>query len=147
MDESSIPQLDKKAMPTAGAPYVNPAWNPPAKQHRVSKSKSDPQGIRQQMRMADTKASTHKEELGLEARLAALSTKSTKTKEKENFASGTASLSPPDPKFDVSKITSHHAEGSAKVKHDRAEMVPVDRKAEARRRLQERKKLRKAAPV
>jgi hypothetical protein len=147
MDESSISQLDKKAMPTAGAPYVNPAWNPPAKQHRVSKSKSDPQGIRQQMRMADTKASTHKEELGLEARLAALSTKSTKTKEKENFASGTASLSPPDPKFDVSKITSHHAEGSAKVKHDRAEMVPVDRKAEARRRLQERKKLRKAAPV
>lgn len=150
IDESSIPQLDKKAMPTAGAPYVNPAWNPPAKQHQVSKSKSDPQGIRQQMEKADTKAqghSTHKEDLGLEARLAALSTKSTKTKEKENFASGSTSLSLPDPKFDVSKITSHHAKGSAKVKHDRAEMVPVDRKAEARRRLQERKKLRKAAPV
>ncbi|KAG9198097.1 hypothetical protein G6514_000531 [Epicoccum nigrum] len=149
MDESSIPQLDKKAVPTAGSPYVHPAWNPPAKQHRVSKSKSDPQGIRQQMKKADTKVqghSTHKTELDLEARLAALSTKSSRTKDKENSASGTASLSPPDPKFDISKITSHHAEGSAKVKHDRAQMLPVDRKTEARRRLEERKKLRKAAP-
>ena len=51
-----------------------------------------------------------------------------------------------DAKFDLSKVTAHHAEGSAQVKHDRSQMLPVDRKEQARRRLEERKKLRKAGP-
>ena len=160
MDESSIPQLDKRAMPTAGSPYVNPAWNPPAKKHRVSKSvsqtaMSESQTIRRQMEKVDAKigvATTQshvpeKPVLELEARLAALSSRPTKKRDAGNMKTGPAKHSPTDPKFDMSKITSHHAEGSAKVKHDRAEILPVDRKAEARRRLEERKKLRKAAPA
>lgn len=155
MDESSIPQLDKRAMPTAGSPYVNPAWNPPTKQNRVSKSashtsKSESQNSRQKMEKAEVEAQTHfteKAELDLEARLAALSAKPTKPRDTEKPKDEPAGLTPRDPKFDISKITSHHAEGSTKVKHDRAEMLPVDRKAEARRRLEERKKLKKAAPV
>ncbi|KAF2630303.1 hypothetical protein BU25DRAFT_335100 [Macroventuria anomochaeta] len=159
MDESSIPQLDKRTMPTAGSPYMNPAWNPPAKKHRVSKSvsqttKSESQSIRRQMEKVDakmgTKAQSHgsdKPALELEARLAALSSKPTKKQDMEKSKTESAKQSPTDPKFDLSKITSHHAEGSTKVKHDRAEMLPVDRKAEARRRLEERKKLKKAAPA
>jgi hypothetical protein len=54
-----------------------------------------------------------------------------------------ADLSPTDSKFDLSKITAHHAEGSAQVKHDRSQMLPVERKQQARRRLEERKKLKK----
>lgn len=155
MDESSIPQLDKRAMPTAGSPYVNPAWNPPAKQHRASKSTSQPvksesQSIPQQMEKADAKAqvpSTRKVEQDLESRLAALSAKPAKNEVMERSKDASAGLSPTDPKFDLAKITAHHAEGSTKVKHDRAEMLPVDRKIEARRRLEERKRLKKAAPV
>lgn len=160
MDESSIPQLDKRAMPTAGSPYVNPAWNPPARKQRESKSTSQPprsesQTIRRQMDKVDAKtgaakSSSHvaeKSSLGLEARLAALSNKTTKRQEKEKAESDTPKHSPTDPKFDLSKITSHHAEGSAKVKQDRAEILSVDRKEEARRRLAERKKLRKAQPA
>lgn len=83
----------------------------------------------------------------LEARLAALSSKPTKNHDTDKSKPEAPKHSPTDPKFDLGKITSHHAEGSTKVKHDRAEMVPVDRKAEARRRLEERKKLRKAGPA
>ncbi|KAH6622446.1 spindle pole body formation-associated protein-domain-containing protein [Boeremia exigua] len=160
MDESSIPQLDKRAMPTAGSPYVNPSWNPPPKKHRTSKSvsqstKSELQAIRQKMESADarTEAKTNQprvEEqpvLDLEARLAALSSKPSKKDGTEKSRSEPSKYSPTDPKFDLAKITSHHAEGSTKVKHDRVEMLPVDRKSEARKRLEERKKLRKAAPV
>ncbi|KAF1933573.1 uncharacterized protein M421DRAFT_51965 [Didymella exigua CBS 183.55] len=160
MDESSIPQLDKRAMPTAGSPYVNPAWNPPARKQRESKSTSQPvgpetQATRRQMdkvsaKTGAAKTSSHvagKSSLDLEARLAALSSKASKKQQTDKSETDTPKHSPTDPKFDLSKITSHHAEGSAQVKHDRAEMLPVDRKAEARRRLEERKKLRKAAPA
>ncbi|KAL1649346.1 hypothetical protein SLS61_006454 [Didymella pomorum] len=160
MDESSIPQLDKRAMPTAGSPYVNPAWNPPARKQRESKStsqapRSDSQTTRRQPDKVDVKTGAAKpathvsggSSLDLEARLAALSNKTTKRQEKEKVESDTPKHSPTDRKFDLSNITSHHAEGSAKVKQDRAEMVRVDRKEEARRRLAERKKLRKAQPA
>lgn len=160
MDESSIPQLDKRAMPTAGSPYTNPAWNPPPKKHRNSKSasqnaKTETHSVRRQMEKVDAKIGTSRNQrhvtekpaLALEARLAALSSKPDKKQEVEKLKNEVALHSPTDPKFDLSKITTHHAEGSIKVKHDRAEMVPVDRKAEARRRLEERKKLKKAAPV
>jgi hypothetical protein len=46
--------------------------------------------------------------------------------------------SPTCPQFELSKMTTHHAEGSSQVKRDRVE-IPNDRKAEARRRLLERK--------
>ncbi|KAF3046184.1 hypothetical protein E8E11_006237 [Didymella keratinophila] len=160
MDESSIPQLDKRAMPTAGSPYVNPAWNPPARKQRESKStsqppRSDSQTIRRQMEKVDAKTGAAKStahvsgrsSLDLEARLAALSNKTSNRQEQEKVESDTPKHSPTDPKFDLSKITSHHAEGSAKVKQDRTEILPVNRKEEARRRLAERKKLRKAQPA
>lgn len=43
-----------------------------------------------------------------------------------------------DARFDVSKIASHHAEDTTQVKQERV-VLPVDRKAEARRRLEARK--------
>ncbi|KAJ4358919.1 hypothetical protein N0V95_002625 [Ascochyta clinopodiicola] len=160
MDESSIPQLDKRAMPTAGSPYTNPAWNPPPKKHRVSKTasqttKSESPTVRRQMEKVDAKIGAAKAQsrvaekpgLELEARLAALTAKPLKKQETEKPKTDAVLHPPTDPKFDLSKITSHHAEGSAKVKSDRAEMLPVDRKAEARRRLEERRKLKKAAPA
>jgi hypothetical protein len=159
MDESSMLQLDKRAMPTAGSPYTNPAWIPPAKKHRVSKSvsqaaRSESQTIRKQMEKVDAvstaktqKYTTEKPKLELEERLAALSSKPSKKQEADRSKTKPAVHSPTDPKFDLSKITSHHAEGSAKVNQDRAEMLPVDRKAEARRRLEERRKLKKTAPA
>ncbi|KAJ8114068.1 hypothetical protein OPT61_g3969 [Boeremia exigua] len=159
MDESSIPQLDKRAMPSAGAPYVNPAWNPPERKHRTTKSasqstRSESQAIRRDMEAADAKGETAKAQSqiakpvsDLEARLAALSSKPSKQLDTGNAKIEHAKHSPTDPRFDLAKITSHHAEGSTKVTHDRAEMLPVDRKTEARRRLEERKKLRKAGPA
>ena len=160
MDESSMLQLDKRAMPTAGSPYTNPAWIPPAKKHRVSKSvsqtaRSESQTDRRQMAKVDAKLSTakaqihttEKPELDLEERLAALSSKTSQKQHSDKPKTEPAVHSPTDPRFDLSKITSHHAEGSANVKQDRAEMLPVDRKAEARRRLEERRKLKKAAPA
>ncbi|KAJ4324107.1 hypothetical protein N0V94_001461 [Neodidymelliopsis sp. IMI 364377] len=155
MDESSIPQLDKRALPTAGSPYANPAWNPPPKKHRVSKSISQPKvsekhSIRQQAEKAEAKLVTAKANRGadksahdLEMRLNALASKPSMNQEAEKIKTEPAHQSPTDPKFDLSKITLHHAEGSTKVKQDRAEMLSVDRKAEARRRLEERKKLKK----
>lgn len=159
MDESSIPQLDKRAMPTAGSPYTNPAWIPQAKKHRVTKlvskiAKSESTTDRRQTETMDTKVETktqnHAAEMpavDLEARLAALSSKPSRKPDAESAKQGAAVHSPTDPKFDLSKLTSHNAEGSTKVKHDKAEMLPIDRKAEARRRLEERKKLKKGAPV
>ncbi|KAF2637753.1 hypothetical protein P280DRAFT_471932 [Massarina eburnea CBS 473.64] len=54
--------------------------------------------------------------------------------------------SPTDPRFDMSKITTHHAQGSAQVTKDRVELGAnkADPKEAARRRLAERKK-KKAA--
>lgn len=156
MDESSIPQLDKRAIPTAGSPYVNPAWNPPSSKQRESKSacqppRSESQTVRRPMDKASAKTGIAKSSapvagkpsLDLEARLAALSNKTIQRQENEKVESDTPKHSPTDPKFDLSRIMSHHAEGSVKVKQDRAEMLPVDRKEEARKRLAERKKLRK----
>lgn len=149
MDESSIPPMDKMAMPiSSGQPYTRAAWNPPPKKHISTKSvsqaakpapKSD--GRDEKSVSVGTKAEVptnfelsrpHKQHNagGLKAEV-------TKTSEATTHQTGA------DAKFDVSKITSHHAEGSRQVKQDRAEMVPVDRKEQARRRLQERKKLRK----
>jgi hypothetical protein len=57
--------------------------------------------------------------------------------------------SPTDAKFDLSKITAHHAEGSTQVTKDRVEIGPEARKAKAKKRLEEkqRERLRKNAPA
>ncbi|KAI8940910.1 hypothetical protein NX059_002168 [Plenodomus lindquistii] len=160
-EASSILQMDKMALPVStGVPYSRPEWNPPPKQSRQTKA---------------TNASTGRKSAGINATTKAGAT-GTKTRNNDDIAEGlgsksTATVDPAprkveeikattlsrttidstqavsDPKFDMSKITAHHAEGSKQVKQDRAEILPVDRKAEARRRLEARKKLRKNAPL
>tara|TARA_R110002003_G_scaffold95_3_gene7250 strand:- start:9057 stop:10802 length:1746 start_codon:yes stop_codon:yes gene_type:complete len=171
-DESSIAQFDKMAVPNySGEPFSRPEWNPPPRQHRISKSvsevkhttaaKPDRQTVRSTV--SDKKSeqpsnrpmATGRPGHDREARLNA----TTGTEQQHRVKSGTAKSeaplkaniaslpSPTDPKFDLSKITAHHAEGSSQVKKDRAEILPVDRKEQARKRLEERKKLKKNAPA
>jgi hypothetical protein len=90
----------------------------------------------------------------LEARLAALSSKPTKKHDMDTSRVEVSKKIEPtvrqptsDSKFDLSRITTHHAEGSTQVKRDRADLLPADRKAQARKRLEERKRLRKNAPA
>lgn len=158
INNSSIAQMDKMALPVStGQPYSRPEWNPPPKQHRVSKSvshvkstettKSDekvtvpehkPEPTRRRERA--TEKATHVSELEATS---VLSKKDQRQKPDESKANASSHHTPTDNKFDLSKITAHHTEGSAQVKHDRSQMLPVDRKEQARRRLEERKRLRK----
>jgi hypothetical protein len=165
MNNSSIAEMDKMAMPSAGQPYTRPEWNPPPRQHRVSKSVShvirplektvvpdktekkreEPPRRRERTTEQNTAAS---ESQAISAALRNEDKRSPDTAKTEApKKADTAHQSPTDPKFDLSKITAHHAEGSAQVKHDRSQMLPVDRKEQARRRLEERKRLRKNAPT
>ncbi|KAF2128450.1 hypothetical protein P153DRAFT_293582 [Dothidotthia symphoricarpi CBS 119687] len=157
MDESSIPQMDKMAMPiSSGQPYTRAAWNPPPKKNRPVKSvsqaakpapkadrrdeKPTSAGTKVEIPTAHAKDTARKpEEPSVERPRPSKDQSSARSKTTES----TAHQAPADERFNVSKITSHHAEGSAQVKQDRAEMLPVDRKEQARRRLEERKKLRK----
>ena len=145
-DESSIRPVDKLAMPNyAGEPYSRPEWNPPPKQQRPTHTKhassrktdrSEPD-IKADSN-ADSKSTgrAHKMEEG-----------SIPKPEARSKTAVSSHPTPTDPKFDLSKITAHHAEGSAQVKKDRAEVGPVDRKAEAKKRLEERRKIRKNPPT
>jgi hypothetical protein len=162
MNNSSIAQMDKMALPSAGRPYTRPEWNPPPKQHRTSKSVSNARPTRpaESARKQEKNASSEKKEEP-PRRKERSAEKPARTTESEAVSlapkmdskpsieppkaeiSKKADLSPTDSKFDLSKITAHHAEGSAQVKHDRSQMLPVERKQQARRRLEERKKLKK----
>jgi hypothetical protein len=148
MHESSIPELDKMALPIAsGMTYTRSEWKPPPKQHRASKSV--PNAVKTEnhaRRHADKPA--HE----LEARLAALSSKPVKhdpdtSRVEAHKKTESAIHHTTDSRFDMSRITTHHAEGSTQVKRDRADILPADRKAQARKRLEERKRLRKNAPT
>jgi hypothetical protein len=167
MNNSSIMQMDKMALPVStGQPYTRPEWNPPPRQHRVSKSvshvkstettklndkaiaseKMDRKAEPTRRRERATEKSSHVPELEITS---ATSKKDDKQKLHESKADAlkkadaSSHHAPADAKFDLSRITAHHAEGSAQVKHDRSQMLPVDRKEQARRRLEERKRLRK----
>jgi hypothetical protein len=156
MHESSIPELDKMALPIAsGMTYTRAEWKPPPKQHRTSRSvpnasKTDSHAARRYAEKEEKPSyKTEKPAHELEARLAALSSKPTKKHDidtsRVEVSKKTESTA--DSRFDISRITAHHAEGSAQVKRDRAEILPADRKAQARKRLEERKRLRKNAPT
>jgi len=163
-NNSSIGQIDKMAMPiSTGQPYTRPEWNPPPKKnHRVTKSISHakatetvrqekPAAIEQKAEVSrrkdrTTEKATHVSEL--EATSVALKREvkhnNGASREQAPKKAEASSRQPPtDSKFDASKTTTHHAEGSAQVKQDRNQMLPVDRKALARQRLEERKKQRK----
>ncbi|CAN9419683.1 unnamed protein product [Alternaria alternata] len=164
INNSSIAQMDKMALPVStGQPYSRPEWNPPPKQHRVSRSvsqvkstettkssekavvpeKSDKKVEPTRRRERATEKATHVSELEATS-VSSKRVERQKLEESKTDASSRSVRS--DAKFDLSKVTAHHAEGSAQVKHDRSQMLPVDRKEQARRRLEERKKLRKAGP-
>ncbi|CAO2649545.1 Nn.00g069300.m01.CDS01 [Neocucurbitaria sp. VM-36] len=169
-NDVSIPQMDKMAMPiSAGQPYSRPAWNPPPRHQRGSKSVSHSRPAQvSKFNRQDEKPITTMEDAGRskvgsrtnEQPVHSVESKTTSTVSKTNIkpsikpliieatknSEASVDYSPTDPRFDMSKITSHHAEGSTQVKHDRVELLPVDRKEQARRRLEERKKLRKNAP-
>lgn len=170
-NESSIQQMDKMAIPNySGQPFSRPEWNPPPKQHRVSKAVAllkhaapskpldrqleKPAAIEFDVEISGSRANTAiRAARDEKTRLSAITSNSTETHKTDSNASRsevtkkvdtTSHHSPTDPKFDLSKITAHHAEGSSQVKKDRAEILPGDRKEQARRRLEEkRKKLRK----
>ena len=170
IDGSSIQEMDKMALPvSAGVPYSRPEWNPPLKQQRAPKASSHLRSLpaprstrRTDEAIVDnsTPPMVNKQHSkGHDDAVAHSHTKSVSPRENDRSKDDspdalaiqkTSSNIPPatsDPKFDVSKITAHHAEGSTQVKRDRAEIVPSDRKDQARKRLEERKRLRKNAPV
>jgi hypothetical protein len=167
-DQSSIAPMDKMAVPIGGGGgglgggfYNKP--NRPLRSRRHASSKSVPQAsiaerARSSQKAGDIVSSNSKPEAdpakdsGFE-KLALVDPKI----ENENVqappkatggSTATArhvetdkpsSSSSTDPKFDMSKITSHYAEGPSQIKKERGEALPVDRKEEARRRLAERK--------
>ncbi len=168
MHESSVSQMDKMAMPGySGQPYSRPEWNPPPRQNRTATSAS----VSRSRKLSDVER-PKSEKAPLAARKAesrrdrsiindsqirnAGSQPHPTIDNKSNAQTARAEVfkkpetaahpAPVDQKFDVSKITTHHAEGSTQVKQDRVELPIVDRKEQARRRLEERKKLRKAGP-
>jgi hypothetical protein len=165
INNSSIGEMDKMAMPSAGQPYTRSEWNPPPRQHRVSKSVSHVTRPLEKAVVTEkpekNEEPSKRRERTAEKAARALETATTSAAPKKDEkrspdapkaeapkkADTASHQSPTDPKFDLSKITAHHAEGSAQVKHDRSQMLPFDRKAEARRRLEERKRLRKNAPT
>ena len=166
INNSSIGHMDKMAMPiSTGQPYTRPEWNPPPRQHRVSKSVSQvkqTETIRQQEKVtvpeksekkADpSKRREHTAEKAIHAAELAVTSTTTKDVRRSPAASkaetqktnnATSHHSPTDPKFDLSKVTAHHAGGFAEVKGDRSKPTDVDRKELARRRLADRRKVRK----
>jgi hypothetical protein len=167
-NDSSIPQLDKMAMPNySGKPFSRPEWEPAPRQRRAPQAKhtasSKPGAAQVEKNITSgvkTDASAEHFQAArvtrdAEARPGAASVNERHGQKEAKVTSvqvsakaDTAShLSSTDVKFNLSKITAHHAEGSAQVKQDRVEMPPVDRKELARKRLEERKRLRKNSPA
>ncbi|KAF2823714.1 hypothetical protein CC86DRAFT_327596 [Ophiobolus disseminans] len=173
-EESSLRPVDKLAITHyAGSPYSRPEWNPPPKQHRAPKSSTTSANTKhtaptkRDQKVKEPTTSDGKVQTSSRDRPTEPTTWAFKGPSKINTAephcqtSASSSLkvdapkrtdtsshhSPIDPKFDVSKLTAHHAEGSAQVTKDRAEVGPAERKADAKRRLEERKRLRKNPPT
>lgn len=171
-NESSIQAIDKMAMPScAGKPFSRPEWEPAPKHQRASKSVSHTKHTASS-RTGDRHvekpvlSDTRLDDIGNRPRTSRplreaegqsdVATRidrhhknkiSSKKTEAPAQMDSVPSQSPTDPKFDLSKVTAHHAEGSAQVKKDRAEIPPLDRKELAKRRLAERQKLRKNPPA
>lgn len=165
--------MDKMAVPNySGKPFSRPEWEPAPKHRRAAKSISHSKHatstragveaaekhveLNTKMDYASSRPQTSKPTRLVEARSETIALDRGPRKEELKEATarqpaksvGISHHSPTDPRFDVSKITTHHAEGSSQVKKDRAELPPADRKELARQRLEEkRKRLRKNAPA
>ena len=155
VDESSIAPFDKMALP--GGSYSRPSRPIQSRRHGTSKSvpqapkptepairtrePEDRPAVRKPEATASIGSISEKPERVL------MSNESTKppSKAAQSLTSNLfkteeaklSSISSTDPKFDISRIAGHHAEGPSQVKERVA--LPLDRKAEARKRLAERK--------
>lgn len=160
MNEISIQKMDKMAMPVSmGRPYSNLAWNPPPRHQRGSKSISHTKEPENQKTQRQTEKSLSsgqtievsrpQSDVDKKAAVAKINAKPDLKTSKADVSEMKATMghASSDPKFDVGKTASHHAEDSAQVKRDRAEPNPVDRKEQARRRIEERRRLKKNSPT
>ncbi|KAH7386819.1 spindle pole body formation-associated protein-domain-containing protein [Phaeosphaeria sp. MPI-PUGE-AT-0046c] len=162
-NQSSIQEVDKMAMPNfSGKPFSRPEWEPAPKHHRAAKSVSRSKHTVAEKHTEPTTRTAetdNRSQMSKAARTVGLSDAtalhkaSQKEVAKETLVrepvkpNALSHHSPTDPRFDMSKITAHHAEGSSQVKKDRAELPPAERKEQARKRLEERRKLRKNGPT
>ncbi|KAF1964274.1 hypothetical protein BU23DRAFT_70621 [Bimuria novae-zelandiae CBS 107.79] len=158
-DESSIAPMDKMAFPIGGGggSYSRPSRPLQHRRHGASKSMAQAPKTNEQPRAPrksddtsllaskpDAPASASSFENPERILKNAGPTKQAKSSESlapnahEDQQSKSSSIPPSDPKFDISRIAGHHAEGSSQVKKERAPL-PVDRKEEAKRRIEERR--------
>ncbi|KAF1957341.1 hypothetical protein CC80DRAFT_443497 [Byssothecium circinans] len=154
--ESGIAPQDRMALPisTGGPSYARPS-RPTQPSRRAPKSRAERKKVApptNDIFLADAKseappttARVTKKPAPIETKKEAVQPEPLKLAVKVDATKPT-DYSPTDPRFNLSKITSHHAEGSAQVTKDRVELgsttdhTDLDRKQEARRRLLERKK-------
>lgn len=141
MNDSPAPPMDRLALPISSGPSYSKPAKTSHNRNRASMSVSH---------ATATKSEPKPDRLltKLESR-ATTSNTSTKepatrdTKPNPSKASRRAEEMPAqDPKFDISKAATHHAEGSSQVTRDRALPLPSDRAENAKRRLLERKQRR-----
>ncbi|KAF2868374.1 spindle pole body formation-associated protein-domain-containing protein [Massariosphaeria phaeospora] len=155
-DDSPLPQMDKMAMPiSTGASYGRPLKSSrPDRQstHRAPKpeplaSKPDASKTRtrtlqkpvsQAANVENSKFATQDTQKSAKP---AHDTDDVKEAKADHVKPSDAALrqpAPADPMFDVSKTAQHHADANSLVKKDRVDLA-VDRKEQAKRRLEERK--------
>ncbi|KAH8733143.1 spindle pole body formation-associated protein-domain-containing protein [Phaeosphaeriaceae sp. PMI808] len=161
---SSIQRLDKMAIPGySGEPFSRPEWNPPPRQQRTLKSVSHTKTTSSskpldrkvdEMKVSDSRSQPIERAMrNVEAQsnLATnkegqnkLGFRNTEPKISEKMAAVPV-VSPTDAGFDLSKITAQRVQGSSQARKARVEIDPEERKAMARKRLEEKKRLRRQA--
>lgn len=159
MPDSSIAQLDKMALPIGGGggSYSRPSRPVHHRRHGASKSISQASMPIRETHNGPVNASKHESFAGIASisekpERVLMSSETTKRPDKsmQNLTSTTHNVeiskppgtTPTDSKFDISRITGHHAEGSSQIKKERAP-IPADRRAKAKQRVAE-KQQRKA---
>lgn len=159
VNESSLVPVDRMALPVAsGTSYSRPTRPSRVNRHHASKSVAhvsslrDPNPARRARNSnipknepSSRQVSSQAEQLPAQHQKLEAATSGQAVTERPSSVPAKsdtfqpAKESPTDPKFAVSKLTSHHAEGSSQVKRERVQLLPADRKEEARKRLLARK--------
>jgi len=138
-DNSTIAPMDKMAMPiSTGQPYTRPEWNPPPRKNRLSRLDSS-------VRKTETAQSQER------ASAAEKSNSSESQRRKDRVTEETTHILELEAKpvvpekevvrLDDRKVATRRAEESTQAKPDRSQ----NRERDPRKRLEERKKLRKQA--
>lgn len=154
MNNSSIAQMDKMAMPiSTGQPYTRPEWNPPPRKSRVSKLDSTVRKTGLAPSQAKAAAPEKSKNTESHRRRDRLTEEAPHVSEFEGMSAAPnkeVNYDYDTPKDEASKgagnasrqsATTRHAEGSTQTKQDRSHVHDRD----PRKRLEERKKLRKQA--